>query len=127
MPAGDNPEETPMIKPLAGIRVLDFSKVLAGPLCTQYLGDLGADIIKVEPCAVGDETRGWPPFHGDTSAFFLSINRNKRSLAVDLKTRDGPRDRAQARPHRRCRARKLRHRRGRTPGHRFRDPQARTR
>ena len=78
-----------MIKPLAGIRVLDFSKVLAGPLCTQYLGDLGADIIKVEPCAVGDETRGWPPFHGDTAAFFLSVNRNKRSLAVDLKTETG--------------------------------------
>ena len=78
-----------MIKPLARIRVLDFSKVLAGPLCTQYLGDLGADIIKVEPCAVGDETRGWPPFHGDTAAFFLSVNRNKRSLAVDLKTETG--------------------------------------
>jgi len=54
---------------------------------------------------VGDETRGWPPFHGDTAAFFLSVNRNKRSLAVDLKTETGRRDRAQARPHRRCRAR----------------------
>lgn len=89
MRVGDNPEETTMIKPLAGIRVLDFSKVLAGPLCTQYLGDLGADIVKVEPCRLGDETRGWPPFRGDTAAFFLSVNRNKRSLAVDLKTEMG--------------------------------------
>ena len=50
------------MKPLTGIKVLDFSKVLAGPLCAQYLGDLGADIIKVEPVGLGDETRGWPPF-----------------------------------------------------------------
>ncbi len=78
-----------MMKPLAGMRVLDFTKVLAGPLCTQYLGDLGADIIKVEPCATGDETRRWPPFRGETGAVFLSANRNKRSLAIDLKTEDG--------------------------------------
>jgi crotonobetainyl-CoA:carnitine CoA-transferase CaiB-like acyl-CoA transferase len=77
------------MKPLAGKRVLDFTKVLAGPLCTQYLGDLGADIIKVEPCVVGDETRRWPPFRGDTGAVFLSANRNKRSLAIDLKTESG--------------------------------------
>jgi len=78
-----------MIRPLAGMRVLDFSKVLAGPLCTQYLGDLGAEIIKVEPCGAGDETRTWPPFRDDTGAVFLSANRNKRSLAVDLKTQAG--------------------------------------
>jgi crotonobetainyl-CoA:carnitine CoA-transferase CaiB-like acyl-CoA transferase len=78
------------MKPLAGIKVLDFSKVLAGPLCTQTLGDLGAEIIKVEPLQLGDETRGWPPFRGDgLGAVFLSVNRNKRSIALDLKTEAG--------------------------------------
>jgi crotonobetainyl-CoA:carnitine CoA-transferase CaiB-like acyl-CoA transferase len=77
------------MKPLAGIRILDLTKVLAGPLCTQYLGDLGAEVIKVEPCQIGDDTRRWPPFRGETGAIFLSVNRNKRSLAVDLKTVEG--------------------------------------
>ncbi|WP_210253905.1 CoA transferase [Bradyrhizobium sp. S69] len=79
-----------MAKPLAGIRVLDLSKVLAGPLCAQYLGDLGADIIKVETVGSGDETRGWPPFPAPgLGTVFLSANRNKRSIAVDLKTAKG--------------------------------------
>jgi crotonobetainyl-CoA:carnitine CoA-transferase CaiB-like acyl-CoA transferase len=77
------------MKPMTGTRVLDFTKVLAGPLCTQYLGDLGADVIKVEPCVIGDDTRRWPPFRDDTGAVFLSANRNKRSLAIDLKTAVG--------------------------------------
>jgi len=78
------------MKPLQGMRVLDFSKVLAGPLCTQSLGDLGADVIKVEPPGLGDETRGWPPFHGASfGAVFLSVNRNKRSISLDLKTERG--------------------------------------
>jgi crotonobetainyl-CoA:carnitine CoA-transferase CaiB-like acyl-CoA transferase len=77
-------------KPLAGIRVLDLSKVLAGPLCAQYLGDLGADIIKVETVGQGDETRGWPPFPAPgLGTVFLSANRNKRSIAVDMKTEKG--------------------------------------
>jgi formyl-CoA transferase len=77
-------------KPLAGIRVLDFSKVLAGPLCAQYLGDLGADVIKVEMTGQGDETRGWPPFPAPGfGTVFLSANRNKRSIAIDLKTDQG--------------------------------------
>jgi crotonobetainyl-CoA:carnitine CoA-transferase CaiB-like acyl-CoA transferase len=77
-------------KPLAGIRVLDLSKVLAGPLCAQYLGDLGADIIKVETIGQGDETRGWPPFPAPgLGTVFLSANRNKRSIAVDLKKASG--------------------------------------
>ncbi len=69
------------------VRVLDLSRVLAGPLCTQILGDLGADIVKVERPGQGDDTRHWgPPFAGDDAAYFLSLNRNKRSVAIDLKT-----------------------------------------
>ena len=80
--------DSPPFKPLANIRVLDFSKVLAGPLCSQYLADLGADVIKVEPPG-GDDTRQWPPFEGDEGTVFLAVNRNKRSLALDLKTPEG--------------------------------------
>jgi crotonobetainyl-CoA:carnitine CoA-transferase CaiB-like acyl-CoA transferase len=76
--------------PLAGIRVADFSRVLAGPLATMILGDLGADVIKVERPDGGDDTRGWgPPFVGDDAAYFLALNRNKRSVALDLSTPDG--------------------------------------
>src|ERR1700716_1772853 len=76
--------------PLDGVRVLDLSKVLAGPLCAQYLGDLGAEVIKVEAVEQGDETRGWPPFPAPgLGTVFLSANRNKRSIAVDLKTEKG--------------------------------------
>ncbi|HEY7556180.1 MAG TPA: CoA transferase [Candidatus Binatia bacterium] len=75
---------------LDGIRVLDLSRVLAGPYCTMFLGDLGADVVKVEQPGVGDDTRGWgPPFAGGESAYFLSINRNKKSLTLDLKTPAG--------------------------------------
>lgn len=74
--------------PLHGIRVLDLSKVLAGPLCAQYLGDMGADVIKVETPETGDETRHWPPFRESggerAGAVFLAANRNKRSVALDL-------------------------------------------
>jgi len=76
--------------PLDGILVADFSRVLAGPLCTQLLGDWGARVIKVEEPGRGDETRRWgPPFVGDVSAYFLSINRNKESIAIDLKSEEG--------------------------------------
>lgn len=76
--------------PLDGILVADFSRVLAGPLCTQMLGDAGARIVKVEEPLRGDETRHWgPPFVGEVSAYFLSINRNKQSLALDLKRGGG--------------------------------------
>jgi len=71
--------------PLDGIRVLDASRVLAGPFCGQVLGDLGADVIKVERSGAGDETRAWgPPFAGPLSAYFLCCNRNKRSITLDL-------------------------------------------
>jgi crotonobetainyl-CoA:carnitine CoA-transferase CaiB-like acyl-CoA transferase len=77
------------MQPLEGVKVLDCTKVLAGPLCTQYLSDLGAEIIKVEPAVVGDDTRRWPPLRGDFGSVFLSVNRNKKSLALDLKSPEG--------------------------------------
>lgn len=87
------PATPPDHAPLAGLRVLDFTRVLAGPLCTMHLADLGADVLKVERPGGGDETRGWgPPFDDrGESAYYLSVNRNKRSLAADL---DRPEDRA---------------------------------
>ncbi|SOY42772.1 CaiB/BaiF CoA transferase family protein [Cupriavidus taiwanensis] len=79
------------MQPLKGIQVLDLSKVLAGPLCGQYLGELGADVIKVEPPGSGDDTRGWVPQDAGQSAVFLAVNHNKRSIAVDLKSEAGQR------------------------------------
>src|SRR5678815_3520547 len=71
---------------LTGLRVLDLSRVLAGPLCTMILADMGADVIKVERPDGGDETRGWgPPFAPNgSSAYFLSVNRNKLSVGADF-------------------------------------------
>ena len=76
--------------PLAGVRVVDLSRVLAGPYATMTLADLGADVVKIEHPAGGDETRAWgPPFAGGESAYFLSVNRSKRSVALDLKDPEG--------------------------------------
>src|SRR5229473_2454254 len=76
--------------PLADIRVLDASRVLAGPLCGQVLGDLGAEVLKVERPGQGDDTRAWgPPFAGTLSAYYLSCNRNKRGLTLDLANPEG--------------------------------------
>jgi crotonobetainyl-CoA:carnitine CoA-transferase CaiB-like acyl-CoA transferase len=75
---------------LTGVRVADFTRVLAGPLATMVLADLGADVVKVERPDVGDDTRTWgPPFVGEDAAYFLSLNRNKRSIALDLRSPDG--------------------------------------
>jgi len=76
---------------LEGLRVLDLTRILAGPMCAQMLGDMGADVIKVEPPGAGDDTRTWgPPFApGGESAYFLGINRNKRSLTLNLAARAG--------------------------------------
>ena len=74
--------------PLDGVRVLDLSRVVAGPYCSMFLGDLGADVVKVEQPGTGDDTRGWgPPFAGGESAYYLCINRNKKSLTLDLKSK----------------------------------------
>jgi formyl-CoA transferase/CoA:oxalate CoA-transferase len=76
--------------PLAGIKVLDISRVLTGPFATMLLGDLGAEVIKVEMPRTGDETRAWgPPYIAGESAYFLSINRNKKSITVNLKHPQG--------------------------------------
>src|SRR5437870_7214934 len=70
---------------LDGIRVLDLTRILAGPLCTMMLGDMGAEVVKVEPPLGGDDTRGWgPPFAAGESAYFLGVNRNKRSLTLNM-------------------------------------------
>ena len=75
---------------LHGTKVLDLTRILAGPLCAQTLGDMGAEVIKVEPPGAGDDTRSWgPPFAGDESAYFLGINRNKRSITLNMAVKPG--------------------------------------
>ena len=75
---------------LDGLRVLDLTRILAGPLCTMMLGDMGADVIKVEPPGTGDDTRTWgPPFAEKESAYFLGINRNKRSMTLNMAVKPG--------------------------------------
>ena len=76
--------------PLAGLLVADLTQNVAGPYCTQILGDMGADVVKVERVGRGDDARAWaPPYWGDESATFMAVNRNKRSLAVDMKDAEG--------------------------------------
>src|SRR5262245_62387464 len=75
--------------PLDGLKVVDLTRVLAGPFCAMLLGDMGADVIKVEEPELGDDTRAWTPHVGSWSAYFLGVNRNKRSLALDLRTPAG--------------------------------------
>jgi crotonobetainyl-CoA:carnitine CoA-transferase CaiB-like acyl-CoA transferase len=75
--------------PLAGIRVIDLTRVLAGPFCSMSLGDMGAEIIKVEEPGKGDDTRGWPPFAGGEATYFMSVNRSKKSLTLNMKPPEG--------------------------------------
>jgi formyl-CoA transferase len=77
------------MRPLDGIRVVDLTRVLAGPFCTMMLGDMGADVIKIEEPGSGDESRGWEPIVNGWSSYFLGVNRNKRSVALDLKREEG--------------------------------------
>jgi crotonobetainyl-CoA:carnitine CoA-transferase CaiB-like acyl-CoA transferase len=74
---------------LKGIRVLDLTRVLAGPYCAMLLGDMGAEVIKIEEPGRGDDTRGWPPFAGGESTYFMSVNRNKHSVTLNLKAPEG--------------------------------------
>jgi crotonobetainyl-CoA:carnitine CoA-transferase CaiB-like acyl-CoA transferase len=75
---------------LDGLRVLDLTRILAGPLCTMMLGDMGAEVVKVEPPGTGDDTRTWgPPFAGTESAYFLGVNRNKRSITLNMAVKPG--------------------------------------
>jgi formyl-CoA transferase len=79
-----------LLGPLDNVRVLDLTRVVAGPYCAMFLGDLGAEVVKVEQPGAGDDTRGWgPPFTGGESAYYLCINRNKKSLTLDLKSSEG--------------------------------------
>jgi len=77
--------------PLEDVRVLDLSHALAGPFCSLMLGDMGAEVIKVEEPGKGDDTRTWPPFSGGESTYFMSVNRNKKSLTLNLKASEGQR------------------------------------
>src|SRR5438874_1005375 len=72
--------------PLRDIRVLDLTRVLAVPFCTMMLGDMGAEIIKLEEPGKGDDTRSWPPFVGGEATYFMSVNRNKRNMTLNLKS-----------------------------------------
>lgn len=74
-----------MSRPLESLRVLDLTRALSGPFCSMILGDLGADVVKVEPTPGGEMIRAWGPFHGGIGVFYLSVNRNKRSLAIDFR------------------------------------------
>ncbi|BBU55139.1 CoA transferase [Mameliella alba] len=82
-------QPSPSSGPLAGIKVLDFSRILSGPYASMVLADLGAEVIKIEPVGKGDETRNFPPFHGELSHYYIALNRSKKSVALNLKSEEG--------------------------------------
>lgn len=84
-------ETTSRPGPLSGLRVLDFSRILSGPYASMVLADMGAEVIKIEPLETGDETRNFPPFNGPLSHYYIALNRNKKSLALNLKSPEGVR------------------------------------
>jgi crotonobetainyl-CoA:carnitine CoA-transferase CaiB-like acyl-CoA transferase len=75
--------------PLDGLRVIDLTRVVAGPFCTMMLGDMGAEVLKIEEPQHGDDSRGWGPYINGWSSFFLELNRSKKSVGLDLKTAEG--------------------------------------
>ena len=97
---------------LDGFRVIDFTQGLCGPFCTMQLGDAGAEVIKIEPPAGDFARRMGPPFVGEESAVFLSLNRNKKSVVLDLESAERPRDGGAAGARGRCGRRRFRARRG---------------
>src|SRR3954468_13127672 len=80
-----------MPPPLSGLKIVDLTRVVAGPFCTMMLGDMGAEVLKIEEPRHGDDSRAWAPFLEGTGSFFLALNRSKKSVALDLKTADGAR------------------------------------
>src|SRR3954471_1940313 len=78
-----------MPPPLSGLKIVDLTRVVAGPFCTMMLGDMGAEVLKIEEPKHGDDSRAWAPFLEGTGSFFLALNRSKKSVALDLKTPDG--------------------------------------
>ncbi|MGH7331481.1 MAG: CaiB/BaiF CoA transferase family protein, partial [Candidatus Rokuibacteriota bacterium] len=91
MPKGDgrSVRRSPSAPPLTGVRVIDLTRVLAGPFCSMMLGDMGAEVIKVEEPGKGDDTRSWPPFVGGEATYFMAVNRNKKSITLNLKAGEG--------------------------------------
>ena len=77
------------MQPLSGIKVLDLGRALAGPFCSLMLADMGAEVVKIEPPGLGDDSREWPPLQGGESCYFVSFNRNKRSIVIDLASPEG--------------------------------------
>jgi len=84
-------DNKPRSGPLSGLRVLDFSRILSGPYASMVLADMGAEVIKIEPLETGDETRNFPPFNGPLSHYYIALNRNKKSVALNLKSPEGVR------------------------------------
>ncbi|WP_241525710.1 CaiB/BaiF CoA transferase family protein [Pseudophaeobacter leonis] len=82
-------KQQPAAGPLAGLKVLDFSRILSGPYASMVLADLGAEVIKVEPITSGDETRNFPPFQNGMSHYYIALNRSKKSISLDLKSPEG--------------------------------------